>query len=97
MLKLKKDYGFERFTGRQIQPREETPPGYEAQVDFGQSKIKDMYGRIIRVYFFCMVLSFSRMKFVYFSPEPFNTRTAIKAHEYAFRYFGGRTQTIMYD
>ena len=37
------------------------------------------------------------MHFVYFSAEPFNTETAIKAHEYAFRYFGGRTQTIMYD
>lgn len=97
VLQLKRDYGFEKFTGRQTKPREDTPPGYEAQVDFGQSKMLDMYGRQIRVYFFCMVLSFSRMHFVYFSAEPFNTGTAIKAHEYAFRYFGGRTQTIMYD
>jgi len=37
------------------------------------------------------------MKFVYFSPDPFTTKTAIKAHNYAFRYFGGRTQTILYD
>jgi len=37
------------------------------------------------------------MHFVYFHPESFTTETAIKAHEYAFRYFGGRTQTIMYD
>lgn len=97
ILQLKRDYGFEKFTGRQTNYREETPPGYEAQVDFGQSKMKDMYGRLIRVYFFCMVLSFSRMKFVYFSPVPFTTATAITAHEFAFRYFGGRTQTILYD
>lgn len=97
VMQLKRDYGFEKFTGRQTQPREDTPPGYEAQVDFGQSKMLDMYGRQIRVYFFCMVLSYSRMHFVYFSAEPFNTGTAIKAHECAFRYFGGRTQTIMYD
>ena len=44
-----------------------------------------------------MILSYSRMKFVYFSIEPFTTSTAIEAHDYAFRYFGGRTQTIMYD
>ena len=37
------------------------------------------------------------MHFVYFSRQPFNTATAIEAHEYAFRFFGGRTQTIMYD
>lgn len=97
ILQLKRDYGFEKFTGRQTDYREETPPGYEAQVDFGQSKMKDMYGRLIRVYFFCMVLSYSRMKFVYFSPVPFTTATAITAHEFAFRYFGGRTQTILYD
>ena len=51
----------------------------------------------MRVYFFCMVLSYSRMKFVCFSPDPFTTETAIKAHNYAFQYFGGRPQTILYD
>ena len=94
---LREDYGYSRFFGRQTEPRDALPPGYEAQVDFGQSKLLDMYGRTVRVYFFCMILSYSRMKFVYFSNEPFTTRTAIKAHDYAFRYFGGRTQTIMYD
>ncbi len=95
--KLRYDYGYDHYTGRQTTPRKPLPPGYEAQVDFGQCKMKDMYGRTTRVYFFCMVLSYSRMHFVYFHPEPFTTETAIKAHEYAFRYFGGRTQTIMYD
>lgn len=71
--------------------------GYEAQVDFGQFKMKDMYDRNLWVYFFCMVLSYSRVRFVYFSREPFRTKTAIEAHKYAFRYFGGRTQTILYD
>ena len=95
--KLRADYGYDQFTGRQTKPRAPLPPGFEAQVDFGQCKMKDMYGRLIRVYFFCMVLSYSRMHFVYFHPEPFTTETAIRAHEYAFRYFGGRPQTIMYD
>lgn len=95
--KLREDYGFAVPSARKTNPRKETLPGEEAQVDFGQYKMKDMYGRIVRVYFFCMVLSYSRMRFVYFQTRPFTTETAIKAHEYAFRYFGGRTRTIMYD
>lgn len=77
--------------------REEQPPGYEAQVDFGEFKMRNMYGKETRVYFFCMILSYSRMKYVYFSPDPFTTQTAIEAHKYAFKYFGGRPQVIVYD
>ena len=39
--------------------RDETEPGYEGQVDFGQYVMKSMYGNNVRVYFFCMVLSYS--------------------------------------
>ncbi len=94
---LRRETGYLKPERRQTSFREETPPGYEAQVDFGQFKMKDMYDRHVRVYFFCMVLSYSRMRFVYFSREPFCTKSAIEAHRYAFRFFGGRTQTILYD
>lgn len=77
--------------------REVTEPGYEAQVDFGQYVLKSMYGNNIRIYFFCMTFSFSRMKFAYFSVDPFTAKTVIAAHEHAFKYFGGRPQMIMYD
>ena len=77
--------------------RDDQPPGYEAQVDFGEYRMRNMYGKETKVYFFCMVLSYSRMKFVYFSPKPFTAKTAIEAHKYAFKYFGGRPQLIMYD
>lgn len=97
MKKLREQTGFLQFAGRVTSVREESPPGYEAQVDFGQYRMKDMYGKQIRVYFFCMVLAYSRMHYVYFSREPFTTQTAIQAHEYAFQYFGGRTQMIAYD
>ena len=97
MKALREQHGYQHTSKRKISPREVSPPGYEAQADFGQYKLKDMYGRIVRVYFFCMVLSYSRMKFVCFSPDPFTTETAIKAHNYAFQYFGGRPQTILYD
>ena len=43
--------------------RDNVEPGYEGQVDYGQYVMKTMYGNNIRVYFFCMVLSYSRMKF----------------------------------
>lgn len=82
---------------RVFQMRAETQPGYEAQVDFGQYAMKSMYGNNIRVYFFCMVLSYSRMKFVYFSNEPFNAEKTIQAHRFAFKYFGGRPQMMLYD
>jgi len=97
MKSLRTEHGYLQTKTRLISPRNSLPPGFEAQVDFGQYKLPDMYGRNTRVYFFCMVLSFSRMKFVYFSPDPFTTSTAIRAHDYAFRYFGGRPQTILYD
>lgn len=95
--KLREQTGFLQFAGRVTSVREESPPGYEAQVDFGQYRMKDMYGKQMRVYFFCMVLSYSRMHYVYFSREPFATQTAIEAHEFAFQNFGGRTQMIAYD
>lgn len=66
MKKLREQTGFLQFKGRVTSVREESPPGYEAQVDFGQYRMKDMYGKQVRVYFFCMVLAYSRMHYVYF-------------------------------
>ncbi len=82
---------------RKFQIREQTEPGYEAQVDFGQYVMKTAYKRNVRIYFFCMTLSYSRMKFAYFSVDPFDAKSTIDAHIAAFRYFGGRTQMIVYD
>lgn len=82
---------------RKFSIREATEPGYEGQVDFGQYVMKTIYGRNIRIYFFSMNLSYSRMKFAYFSVDPFDARKTIESHIYAFRYFGGRPQMIVYD
>lgn len=94
---VREENGYEKSFHRRTVMRDELPPGYEAQVDFGQMKMVDMYDRVVVVYFFCMVLSYSRMRFVFFSRKPFTTDTAIQAHNRAFRYFGGRTQTLLYD
>ena len=93
---LREQTGLEKPSRRHVM-RDEPDPGYEGQVDFGQYVMNTMYGNTIRVYFFCMVLSYSRMKYAYFSTEPFTTKMAIQAHRYAFKYFGGRPQLIFYD
>ena len=95
--KLRVEYGLEQFTKRLTSARDSTPPGQEAQVDFGQMSVKTMYGTKVKKYFFCMVLNYSNFRFIYFEPKPFTTETAIKAHNFAFRFFGGRPQKILYD
>lgn len=79
---------------RKFQVSEQTEPGYEAQVDFDQYVMKTAYKRNVRIYFFCMTLSYSRMKFAYFSVDPFDAKATIDGHIATFRYFGGRTQMI---
>jgi transposase len=73
------------------------PYGNQAQVDFGECTMQSQTGGRIKVYFFVMVLSRSRYKFVYFQSGPFTTRDAIYAHLLAFEYFEGIPQEILYD
>lgn len=61
--KLRKDNGYDRFKRKGTSIREEPLPGEEAQIDFGQYKMKDMYGITRRVYFFVMEMRYSQFKF----------------------------------
>lgn len=99
MKRLREETGYDSYKNkdRYRAMREKPQPGYEAQVDFGQCKMIDIYGSYRRIYFFVMVLSYSNLRFCYFSAEPFTTATAVLAHRYAFKFFGGRPQTILYD
>lgn len=94
---VRDEIGIQKPGKRKTSLKAESEPGYEAQVDFGQYRMKDMYGLNVKVYFMAVELSYSRMRFYYFSTVPFNTALAIEAHNYAFLYFGGRPQTVMYD
>lgn len=76
---------------------EEMPYGKQAQVDFGEYNMRDGHGKRIKVYFFTMVLSRSRYKFVFYSLKPFTSALAIYAHIKAFEYFGGIPRVIVYD
>ena len=76
---------------------EELAYGYQAQADFGQYLLRNAEGKRKKVYFFVMMLSRSRMKYVHFTDIPFTTRTAIDAHEEAFKFFEGIPQEVVYD
>ena len=76
---------------------EELPYGQQAQVDFGEYNMRDGRGKRVKVYFFTMVLSRSRYKYVLYSLKPFTASLAIYAHMRAFEYFGGIPKLIVYD
>ena len=76
---------------------EELPYGLQAQADFGQYIVRNTEEKRKKVHFFVMMLSRSRMKFVRFSAIPFTSRTAIDAHEEAFKYFSGVPTEVVYD
>jgi len=94
-LRIEND--LEQFTKRLTTVRESLPPGEEMQVDFGEFRMRTMYGTWVKVYFACFVLSYSNFRYIHFEPNPFSTDTAITAHNFAFKYFGGRTKKILYD
>jgi transposase len=82
---------------RQYAEVAELPPGLQAQVDMGQKMMKDMWGKSVRIYIFAMIMSHSRKKFTCFQDHPYTARDFVEAHDMAFRYFGGRTDEIVYD
>jgi len=76
---------------------DELPFGKQAQVDFGQYNMRTTKGKHVKVYFFTIVLSRSRYKYVYFTDHPFTTQLSVMAHENAFAFFEGIPQEIVYD
>lgn len=78
--------------------RIETPPGQEAQVDFGYAGL--MYDpeaqRMRRTWAFIMTLSSSRHKFVRFVFHQ-NTAMWLDCHERGFAFFGGIPKRIILD
>ncbi len=78
-------------------PIEQLPHGQQAQVDFGEYNMKTSSGKQKKVHFFAMVLSRSRMKYVYFLDRPFTAQDVAQAHEKSFEYFQGIPKTIVYD
>jgi len=82
---------------REFNAVEELPYGQQAQVDFGHYNMRNGLGKRIKVWFFTMLLSRSRYKYVFFSDTPFTSHTAIEAHEGAFAFFQGIPREVVYD
>ncbi len=76
--------------------RVETPPGEEAQVDFGQGAPTLKNGRYHRPWLFVMTLSNSRKSYeeVVWKQD---VETFLRCHENAFAHFGGLTKVIKID
>ena len=82
---------------RPYEKQAELPFGEWGQADFGESWMDRGDGGRQKVYFFVLVLSRSRYKYVHFRTRPFNSAATVYAHELAFEYFGGMPQKILYD
>lgn len=75
--------------------RFETGPGKQAQVDWGSTRV-EMAGQPVRVHLFVMVLGFSRRNFVRAELKE-DLTCLLRCHEHAFEWFGGLTETTLYD
>ncbi|MDX9774310.1 MAG: IS21 family transposase [Bacteroidales bacterium] len=99
VMMVRRDHGITRVSAseRQYSAVPDLPPGEQAQVDFGQKKLRRSTGEWVKVHFFVMLLCHSRQKFVLFLDRPFAADDAVIAHEKAFEFFGGITREIVYD
>ena len=75
--------------------RFETPPGAQAQVDFGQVRVWIGDARV-PVQVFVMTLGYSRRCFAVAFPRQ-RLRDWLAGHELAFQHFGGVTDTVVVD
>jgi transposase len=73
-----------------------TPPGQEAQVDFGYIGRFLKEGKMVKVWGFCMVLSYSRKGFYCLVTDQ-SIATFVRCHALAFEYFCGVPQTVRLD
>ncbi len=76
--------------------RYETEPGKQSQVDFGEFGHIEIDGKQRKLYAFSMILRYSRMRYVKFTTD-ISTENVIKIHLNAFSFYGGFTDTILYD
>jgi hypothetical protein len=84
-------------TEREYQMVDELPYGKQAQVDFGEYNMRSPSGSRCKVFFFTIILSRSRFKYVWFTDHYFTSELAIVAHEKAFQYIEGVPDEIVYD
>ena len=82
-----------RDTKRVRRPQQDSKPGDQCQVDFGQIRIA---GGMV-AYIFVAVLAASRARYVSVQDHPFRTREVLTHLLAGFRYFGGRPRVVVID
>ena len=99
VMKIRQEHNLPKLKvdKREYGPLPDTPPGKYAQVDFGEHKLRRGDGSRVKVYFFAMILEYSRYKFIWFEDKPFTSEKAVYAHELAFRFFHGIPKFVIYD
>jgi transposase len=98
VLALRNKYAIPKlFHYRAFGKVEELPYGKQAQADFGEYHMTTGEGMRKKVYFFAMVLSASRQKYVFYRDSPFTTWAMVDAHEQCFLFFMGVTWQVVYD
>jgi transposase len=99
VMDLRKELHLPKVTAseRQYSPVPDLAPGEQAQVDFGEKKLRTSNGEWIKVHFFIMLLCYSRQKFVVLRDTPFTSDSAVMAHELSFAFFKGIPREIIYD
>ncbi|CLR11571.1 integrase catalytic subunit [Mycobacterium tuberculosis] len=75
--------------------RFETPPGKQAQMDWG-STLTIIGGKPKRIHIFVLVLGYSRALYVEFVADE-KLPNLMACHEHAFEWFAGLTEEILYD
>jgi len=85
-----------RHAHPKLYARIETPPGLEAQVDFGLGALTLKEGRYKRPWLFVMTLSNSRASYQQVVWKQ-DVETFLSCHEKAFEFFGGVPKTIKID
>jgi transposase len=82
---------------REYETVAEAAYGKQAQVDFGEYTMRTSTDNRIKVFFFSMMLSRSRYKYLWFTLRNFTADLAVIAHEKAFEFFEGMPEEIVYD
>lgn len=82
----------------EVTVRVETPPGEEAQTDFGFAgrMVDPETGELRRAWAFVMTLSWSRHQYVEFVFDQ-KVETWLRLHRNAFRFFGGAPERVVID
>nr|WP_227936010.1 IS21 family transposase [Alkalihalobacillus deserti] len=95
---LREEYKIAKETSpRDYEAIPDSPMGEQIQVDFGHTKQKTSDNKEAKLNFIAFVLSNSRYKYKEWLDRPFTTQDVIKAHESAFRWFGGIPAELVYD